>query len=170
MVGLLQAPPGTRLYERLSKEGRLLGHMSGNTDGTTNIVTRMDLSVLREGYAQVISYIYSPRHYYQRIRTFLRDYKPPKIKANADLQRFLALFRSMLRLGVFGRERFQYWGIVFWALFRRPQVLSIAITCAIYGHHFRKICKSARFERSIPAPRLLEPHRTSDRTPCLRAR
>lgn len=141
MVGLLQAPAGTKLHDRLSKEGRLLGHMSGNTDGTTNIVTRMDGRVLREGYSQVISYIYSPKQYYRRIRTFLRDYQPPKIKGTADLQRFLALFRSMFRLGILGRERFQYWGIVFWALFRRPQVLPLAITCAIYGHHFRKICK-----------------------------
>jgi len=38
MVGLLQAPPGTRLYERLQQEDRLLGQMSGdNVDGTTNI-------------------------------------------------------------------------------------------------------------------------------------
>jgi radical SAM superfamily enzyme YgiQ (UPF0313 family) len=141
MVGLLQAPAGTRLYERLSKEGRLIGQMSGNTDGTTNIVTRMDLGALREGYASLVGYIYSPKNYYRRIRTFLREYNPPKIKARPDLQRTLAFFRSMLRLGVFGRERFQYWGILIWALFRRPQVLTLAVTCAIYGHHFRKICR-----------------------------
>ena len=34
MVGLLQAPPGTRLYERLKGEGRLLDQLSGdNVDG-----------------------------------------------------------------------------------------------------------------------------------------
>jgi len=39
MVGLLQAPHGTRLYERLKGEGRLLPHISGNNvDGSTNIV------------------------------------------------------------------------------------------------------------------------------------
>jgi radical SAM superfamily enzyme YgiQ (UPF0313 family) len=141
MVGLLQAPPGTKLYDRLLKEGRLSGPMSGNTDGTTNIVTRMDLRALREGYANLMRHIYSPKNYYRRIRTFLREYNPPKIKARPDLQRVLALFRSMLRLGVFGRERFQYWGILFWALFRRPQLLTLAITCAIYGHHFRRVCK-----------------------------
>ena len=151
MVGLLQAPAGTKLHDRLSKEGRLLGNMSGNTDGTTNIITRMDFRVLHEGYANLVTQIYSPKQYYRRIRIFLRDYKPPKIKVSPDLQRFLALFRSMLRLGIFGRERFQYWGIVFWALFRRPQVLPIAITCAIYGHHFRKISKVSAFEPPLPA-------------------
>jgi radical SAM superfamily enzyme YgiQ (UPF0313 family) len=141
MVGLLQAPAGTRLYERLKKEGRLLGHMSGNTDGTTNIVPRMDLNSLREGYRNIMCHIYSPQQYYQRVKIFLREYKGPKIKAPLDFQRFLAFFRSSIRLGVFGQERFQYWEILVWTLFRRPQLLPLAITFTIYGHHFRKICE-----------------------------
>ena len=37
MVGLLQAVPGTKLYQRLNIQGRLLGHTTGtNVDGTTN--------------------------------------------------------------------------------------------------------------------------------------
>jgi len=52
MVGLLQAPTGTRLYERLKKEGRLLGRMTGdNADGSTNIIpNNMDADTCREGY------------------------------------------------------------------------------------------------------------------------
>ncbi len=141
MVGLLQAPAGTRLYERLKKEGRLLGRMSGNTDGTTNIVPRMDLNLLRGGYSNIIHHIYSPKHYYQRVKTFLREYKRPKIKAPLDFQRFLAFFRSNIRLGIFGKERFQYWKLLLWTLFRRPGLLPLAITMAIYGHHFRKTCE-----------------------------
>jgi hypothetical protein len=39
MVGLLQAPPGTKLYARLLQAGRLLEEISGdNVDGTTNII------------------------------------------------------------------------------------------------------------------------------------
>jgi radical SAM superfamily enzyme YgiQ (UPF0313 family) len=142
MVGLLQAPTGTRLYERLKEEGRLLGLMSGNTDGTTNIVPRMDLNALYEGYHHMVSHIYSPKQYYERIKIFLREYKEPKIKVPLDFQRFLALFRSSIRLGIFGRERFQYWKILLWTLFRRPQLFPLAVTFAIYGHHFRKIFNS----------------------------
>ncbi|MCJ7595763.1 MAG: DUF4070 domain-containing protein [Desulfobacterales bacterium] len=138
MVGLLQAPAGTKLYERLKKEGRLLGHMSGNTDGTTNIIPRMNLNLLCEGYNNIVRHIYSPKQYYRRIKVFLREYRAPKIKTPLDFQRFLALFRSSIRLGVFGRERFQYWQILFWTLFRRPRLFTLAITFAIYGHHFRK--------------------------------
>jgi len=84
-------------------------------------------------------HIYSPKLYYQRIKTFLRDYKKPKIESPLDFQRIMAFFRSNIRLGIFGRERLQYWKILLWTLFRRPELFELAITFAIYGHHFRKI-------------------------------
>jgi radical SAM superfamily enzyme YgiQ (UPF0313 family) len=142
MVGLLQAPPGTQLYERLKREGRLQGGITGdNVDGTTNIVPRMNLDALRDGYKQIMEHIYSPRHYYQRVKTFLQEYKPPKIKPPLDMQRFLAFFRSILRLGILGKERFQYWKLLLWTLFRRPRLFPEAVTFAIYGYHFRKVCE-----------------------------
>ena len=142
MVGLLNAPPGTRLYERMGEEGRLIDAVSGdNADGTTNILPRMGIDALREGYGSLMRYIYSPEHYYARAMTFLREYKRPKVRTPLDFQRLLAVLRSSIRLGIFGKERFQYWKILSWTLFRRPQFLALAVTLAIYGHHFRKICE-----------------------------
>ncbi len=142
MVGLLNAPAGTRLYERLGKEGRLIDTVSGdNVDGTTNILPRMGIDALREGYGSLMRHIYSPEHYYVRAMTFLREYKRPKVRTPLDFQRLLAVLRSSIRLGIFGKERFQYWKILSWTLFRRPQFLALAVTLAIYGHHFRKICE-----------------------------
>ena len=141
MVGLLQAPVGTRLYERLKQEGRLLGYTTGdNVDGTTNIITRMDLDTLRDGYRNIMEHIYSRKHYYRRVKTFLREYKAPKIRISFDYQNILAFFRSNIRLGILGRERLQYWGLLWWTLFRRPGLLPLAVTFAIYGYHFRKVC------------------------------
>ena len=143
MVGLLQAPVGTKLYERLKQEGRVLGHTSGdNVDGTTNIIPRMDLETLHEGYRKIMLHIYSRKHYYRRVRTFLREYKAPEIQFSLDFQRFLAFFRSNIHLGIIGRERLQYWGLLWWTLFRRPGLLPLAVTLAIYGHHFRKVSNS----------------------------
>jgi radical SAM superfamily enzyme YgiQ (UPF0313 family) len=142
MVGLLQAPPGTRLYERLKQEGRLLDQLSGdNADGTTNIVPAMNLEALHEGYKTILNSIYSPDAYYQRVKTFLAEYNSPKINAPLDLQHLLAFPRSVLRLGILGKERSQYWDLLFWTLFRRPALLPLAVTLAIYGHHFRKVCE-----------------------------
>jgi radical SAM superfamily enzyme YgiQ (UPF0313 family) len=142
MVGLLQAPPGTKLYERLKKEGRLRGLVSGdNVDGTTNIIPKMDMKQLLKGYENILNNIYHPRPYYKRIKTFLREYKAPKISIPIDLQRFLAFFRTSIRIGIFGRERIQYWNLMVWTLFRCPKLLPLAVTLAIHGHHFRKVCK-----------------------------
>ena len=142
MVGLLQAPPGTQLYERLKREGRLREGITGdNVDGTTNIVPRMNVDALRNGYRRIMEHIYSPKHYYQRVQTFLQEYRPPKIKPSLDLQRFLAFFRSILRLGILGKERIHYWKLLIWTLFRRPQLFPEAVTFAIYGYHFRKVCE-----------------------------
>jgi len=142
MVGLLQAPPGTRLYERLKKENRLKGFFTGdNVDGTTNIIPKMGLEVLNEGHRKLMLRIYSPKLYYKRVMAFLREYNPPKIKVPLDRQRCFALVRSSIRLGVLGGERLQYWKTLLWTSFRRPGLIPLAITLAIYGHHFRKICK-----------------------------
>ena len=139
MVGLLQAPVGTRLYERLKREGRLLGNMSGNTDGTTNIIPRMDPGILTEGYRHIMNYIYSPKNYYRRVRVFLREYKRTNVNTPFNFKWLLALMRSIIQLGIVGKERFQYWKTLLWTLFRRPHLLDYAITFAIYGYHFRKV-------------------------------
>jgi radical SAM superfamily enzyme YgiQ (UPF0313 family) len=142
MVGILQAIPGTRLYERLAREGRLRGLTSGdNVDGTTNIVSAMSSEVLRDGYRRVLAAIYSPHGYYQRVRTFLREYRAPSIRTPLSLNRLLAFVRSVFQLGVIGRERVQYWKLLLWTLLRRPRHFSLAVTLAISGYHYRRICQ-----------------------------
>lgn len=142
MVGLLQAIPGTKLYQRLHGEGRLTGDTSGNNlDGTTNFVPRMNWETLRDGYESVLLHIYSPGPYYQRIRTFLREYQPPKIAAALSWDYLMAFVRASVRLGILGRERFQYWGLLLWTLFRRRSQFQLAVTLSIYGYHFRKTCR-----------------------------
>ena len=142
MVGLLQAPAGTRLYDRMKKEGRLCAESSGdNVDGTTNIIPVMSLEALKDGYRKILDHIYSPAPYYQRIRTFLREYKAPPVRGKLQFSHILALVRSVYRLGFVGRERLQYWKLLVWTQFRRPRLLPDAIILAIYGYHFRKICK-----------------------------
>jgi radical SAM superfamily enzyme YgiQ (UPF0313 family) len=141
MVGLLQAIPGTNLYKRLKGEGRLLGQASDNTEGKTNILPRMDMDTLYTGYRAIMCHIYAPKHYYRRVRQFLRTYRRPAVKVPLDFQRLLAVLRSAVRLGIVGKERFQYWHLVAWSLLRRPRLFPLAITMAIYGYHFRKVCE-----------------------------
>ncbi len=139
MVGLLQAIPGTKLYERLSTEGRLRDDQTGdNADGTTNVVPRMSFETLQAGYRKIMETIYSPRVHYERIRIFLREYTLQQNKTHLDVQHMLAFFRSIYHLGIKSRGRFQYWRLLAWAAIRRPKAFPLAVTLAIYGYHFRK--------------------------------
>jgi radical SAM superfamily enzyme YgiQ (UPF0313 family) len=141
MVGMLQAMPGTKLYERLAGEGRLTGAASGdNVEATTNILPAMSLEVLYNGYRALLRHLYAPEHYYARVKTFLQEYRLPKIQEPLGMQHVLALFRSIVRLGIVGRERLEYWRLFLWTLFRRPRLFPLAITLAIYGYHFRQVC------------------------------
>jgi radical SAM superfamily enzyme YgiQ (UPF0313 family) len=141
MVGILIALPRTQLYERLKRERRLLQETSGNnTDFSTNFVPRMDYDQLIGGYKRVLGTVYSPKNYYERLRTFLREYAPPKkqvVRFRADYVG--AFFRSVVVLGIVGKERFHYWRLLLWTAVRRPRLLTQAVTLAIYGFHFRKV-------------------------------
>jgi radical SAM superfamily enzyme YgiQ (UPF0313 family) len=141
MVGLLNAPRSTKLYQRLVKEGRLLKDVSGdNTDLSINFIPKMDYEKLIKGYKKILSRIYSPEPYYKRVREFLREYEPLQKKAFSFHFTYLgALLKSILFIGIIEKERVYYWKLFFWSLFRRPQVFHLAITFAIYGFHFRKI-------------------------------
>jgi hypothetical protein len=99
----------------------------------------MGLDTLRAGYRDILNQIYAPQFYYERVRTFLREYQPPQIKIHLDRQHILALGRSIYRLGLRGVERAHYWKLFFWTLFRRPRLFPLAITLAIYGFHFRTV-------------------------------
>ncbi len=143
MVGLLQALPGTKLHQRLSRQGRLLGHTTGdNVDGTTNFIPRMDWDALHQGYQRLLEHIYAPGPYYRRIRTFLREYRPPAFRRGVNWRSLMAFGLANVRLGVLGRERYHYWALLLWTCFRRPVAFPLAVTLSIYGHHFRRICRA----------------------------
>ncbi len=140
MVGLLQAPYGTELYKRMEKEGRLISHMTGdNVDGSTNIIPKMDVEILKASYTKLMEELYSPKLFYQRVKTFLMDYQPPRVSMRIELQEALALFRSIYQLGIKGVERSEYWRLFFWTIFHQPKKFPMAITFSIYGFHFRKV-------------------------------
>jgi radical SAM superfamily enzyme YgiQ (UPF0313 family) len=145
MVGILQAPFGTQLYTRLKKENRIVEEMSGdNSDGSTNIIPKMEMTKLKKGYQQIVNQIYSPKLFYTRVKNFIIEYQPTKSNDHSSLQfaEIKAFFRSIFKLGIIGAERLQYWKLFFWTLFKYPSKFSLAITFSIYGYHFRKVAAS----------------------------
>jgi len=148
MVGLLNAPRASRLYERLRKEDRVVKDITGdNTDFSTNIIPKMGYEKLIEGYRTIINGIYSPRMYYERVKAFLREYKPMEKRKwhfhfrciGYKLHYLDAPFKTLFVLGIKDKARLYYWKLLIWSLFRRPRLLPQAITYMAYGFHFRKV-------------------------------
>jgi radical SAM superfamily enzyme YgiQ (UPF0313 family) len=145
MVGLLNAQPGTRLFQRLSSENRIINEFSGdNMDGSINFIPKMSYHKLLAGYRAILQRIYSPKHYYNRIKTFLREYRiPSNTRFSLSIQQIRPLVRSFWVLGVLDRARIYYWKFVIYSLFRFPKKFDLAVTMAIYGFHFRSVIKTA---------------------------
>jgi radical SAM superfamily enzyme YgiQ (UPF0313 family) len=141
MVGLLNAPSGTRLHRRLKAEGRLVGTFSGNnTDLNLNFVPKMSPDRLLSGYHHLLETIYSPKEYYARIRTFFDNYKPPRASpGKIKSSHITALFKSIWFMGIRGPGRRYFWNLFMAYLLRSPPKLARFIVLSVYGYHFRKI-------------------------------
>jgi len=144
MVGLLNAPSGTRLFQRLKLENRLLKNFSGNnTDGTMNFIPKMDHQKLLQGYRKIIKTIYSQKEYYERVKMFLREYHPPaKQTIRVSFQEIQALFRSFWILGVLEKGKIFFWKLLFFTLLKYPKKFGLSVKIAIYGYHFRRIAET----------------------------
>ena len=142
MVGLLNALPDTQLWKRLEREGRLLGEASGNnTECSFNFKTRMDPTVLIEGYQTIMRTIYSSREYYQRsldsLRRTAQQFSEPQ--HHNRLSALASLTRIMLRLGVLDRERTEFWRFITQTLSGHRHRFAESMRLAAMGYHFRKL-------------------------------
>jgi radical SAM superfamily enzyme YgiQ (UPF0313 family) len=144
MVGLLSAIPGTRLFTRLKSEKRILTKFEGNNmDGTLNYIPKMNQQNLMSGYKRILKTIYSHKEYYERIKTFLNEYNPAfPNKGMLTKKELLAFFKSLWILGVIEKGRRHFWNLILSSIIKYPTKLSLAVTMAIYGFHFRLVTEA----------------------------
>ena len=155
MVGLLNALPGTRLWDRVKKEGRLLQAGTGeNTDANTNIIPKMGMKKLVDGYIHVLKTIYDPKIYYKRIEILLEtltlNEKVRKFKqassgekkgsgfSKEDIKIFLRTFKVIV---LKSRNGFRFLRLIVRTARKKPELVDAAVELAIFGHHFEKIMK-----------------------------
>ena len=143
MVGLLQAMPGTQLFRRLWREGRIVHTDAGdNTSMSLNFLPRMDPTKLVEGYRSVLKQIYSSDAYYKRVKLYLKRTEAAPGEKRLK-QRWMtranarALVTSIIRQGVFGRQRWSYWKFLATAATRYRHSFGAAMTLVVMGYHFQ---------------------------------
>ncbi len=164
MVGILNALNGTELYERLSREGRLLGESYGNNTHAfeANFVTKMPAERLAEGYKRVMHTLYDPtlRNYFDRCRRLFDRLGPnPHFTRPVVAREVRALLRS-LRTILFKKYGRQYLRFLLWCARRHPSRFPEAVRLGIQGFHFEAItrealaCNAIRHDSTRAAERL----------------
>lgn len=144
MVGLLNAPTGTKLYERMKEEGRLLDMFSGNNmDASINFTPKMSYKNLISGYSKLLHSIYSQQEYFKRVKEFLNEYNLPNWqRSKITLRELKAFIRLLWVLGVVEKGKKYFWKLLLLSLFKYPKKFTTAMTLAVYGFHFRKVIRT----------------------------
>jgi radical SAM superfamily enzyme YgiQ (UPF0313 family) len=141
MVGMLNALPKTKLWERLKKEGRLDGEASGDqVSAEVNFHPKMGKERLIAGYKRLLARIYSPKEYYARLAQFVRNYRPTDKKRFSRFE-FEAFIFSLFRIGIFSRSNWRYIGLLVRTFFTKPRAFPTVVELAILGVHFQRLAR-----------------------------
>lgn len=139
MVGLLQAIPGTQLFRRLTREGRIEDSGGGNnTACQLNFRPSMNAERLIDGYRSVLRRIYASEPYYRRARQYLSRCQP-RYHPHFNFGNIRALVLSVVCQGILGKSRASYWRFVAAAATRHRASFGAAMTLAVMGYHFQRV-------------------------------
>ncbi len=130
VVNLLKAPPGTELYYRMEREGRLRKQFSFS-EASSNIRPLMDEKVLHEGFMALLDNIYLPKNSYKRLITFFSTYRypPPFIKVpfKVGYKDLVMVLRVFFLLGIRDPHRKYFWKLLFWLLRHNYKYLDMGL-------------------------------------------
>ena len=141
MVGLLNAQKGTRLFDRLSAENRIVHIPTGNNmDGVLNFIPKLNKTELISGYQRLVKTIYSQREFFERVKMYLSEYQQPDRDTTTSLPRdALSLLKAVWHIGIVEKGSRFFWKLLVHVLYRYPRAFSEAVRMSIYGYHFRKV-------------------------------
>jgi hypothetical protein len=124
MVGILGALPGTALWRRLEREGRLRPGLTGDQFGRPNFQPVMDEAALLAGYRRLLASVYTTDAYYDRCTRHIEQATPlPTPWRRGALG---TLLRVAWGIGVRSPRRRALWRLVARALWRGPLALARA--------------------------------------------
>lgn len=100
MVGLLQALPKTKLWERMKREKRLIEDATGNnSDGTMNFIPyNMSEKEAEQNYIKILEGIYNESAFFKRVKDALRIIDPQiKVRTNSIFSKLYSASRILTK-------------------------------------------------------------------------
>jgi len=146
MIGLLNAIPGTDLYQRLKKEQRISDYTptgSNTHQLETNFITKMNPDKLKIGYLKLLNKLYDSnlKNYFTRCNTLLDNVaKTPLFQRKIHFEDIRTLFKS-LSSQTFTRYGYQYLKFLIRNYIKNKKIFAEAVCMGIEGHHFHKITR-----------------------------
>ena len=140
MFGMLQALPGTALWFRLEKEGRLLNNNAGgNQTHLMNFVPTRPIEQIAQEYVDAFTHLYEPHVYLKRIYRYYLKMNAPSLNMKftmPDLIDLRALATVIWRQGVKRSTRWLFWQNIWGILRHNPAVLTNYLLSCAHNEHF----------------------------------
>jgi radical SAM superfamily enzyme YgiQ (UPF0313 family) len=136
MVGILLALPGTQLWRRLEREGRLRRATTGDQFDRTNFETTMPEEELVRGYRGLMGALFDADAFFRRCQLSLE--MTPVRRAPLRPGSLKTVARALWQIGIRGdpARRRWFWRLLGTALRRGREFVPRAITYSIIGEHF----------------------------------
>ena len=144
MEGLLTVLKDTSLYQRLEREGRLLGESLGNNvSAALNFIPQIDRDTLLAGYKRVLSTLYDPtlRNYFDRCWLMIQPLHPTNYRVRRVGSREVKALLKTLWRQLPSRQGMAYARFLARVLRNRPRMFPEAVRFAIAGYHFEKVTR-----------------------------
>lgn len=151
MVGLLSALPGTALWRRLAREGRLRCSANGDAFARPNFAPVMDEALLLRGYAALLAELYQPAAYYARCAAYVaRAARLPGGGKQLRAWHLTTMLRCLWQVGIRAPYRREFWRLLGRTVWQAPHQLTWVVGHVVMGEHM------IRYTREHVLPRLAQ--------------
>lgn len=156
-ITLLQVGPGTDLYDRMNREGRLLGlaydQEIGNQTAMINFIPTRPAREIVEEFIEAYSVLYQPDAYVERVYRNFRSMENPPVKRQFAFpfpRELHTVGVTILRQGFLYSSRWKFWRLFFKALTNFPKRFPNYISLCVMGEHyfeFREVIRTKLQEK-----------------------
>jgi hypothetical protein len=152
LITLLQAAPGTDLWRRLEKEGRLRWRGDdeniGNQTGLINFVPTRPVDEIVEEFIRLYDVLYDPGSFLKRTYRHFSRMKPSPVEkgfvlpSRCELQ---AVAITIFKQGFLYSCRWKFWKYFFAAMFKfQRRRFELFIATCVMGEHYFEFRKTIR--------------------------